>query len=180
MPVLQPSEYDISYFLSLNVPGGPTGEFWSDLASRFSGSNAITNKQVLEIGCAKGFFVKDLRDLGVDAYGLEVSQYAIDNCEPGMDAYLTVGDARTYLSNYVRNQWDFVVSLRFLECIDPSDMPSLVSEMNRISKKQVHIIDTSANALYYEVHDLTWWDQFSFANGTRLVDNQNWSNIINT
>ena len=38
--------------------------------------------RVLDIGCAKGFLVKDLLDLGIDAYGVDVSEYALQNCMP--------------------------------------------------------------------------------------------------
>ena len=38
--------------------------------------------KVLDIGCAKGFFVNDLVDKGIDAYGIDISSYAIKNCHP--------------------------------------------------------------------------------------------------
>ena len=34
-------------------------------------------QKVLDIGCGKGFLVKDLVDLGIDAYGLDISKYGI-------------------------------------------------------------------------------------------------------
>ena len=36
-------------------------------------------QKVLDIGCAKGFLVKDLVDLGIDAVGIDISKYAIKN-----------------------------------------------------------------------------------------------------
>ena len=38
--------------------------------------------RVLDIGAAKGFLVKDLLDLGIDCYGVDVSEYAVTNCHP--------------------------------------------------------------------------------------------------
>jgi 2-polyprenyl-3-methyl-5-hydroxy-6-metoxy-1,4-benzoquinol methylase len=151
---------------------------WLDKANVFSNQNALQNKQVLDVGCAKGFLVKSLRDLGVDAYGIDVSQYAIDNSEDGMDSYLTVADARTYLATYSNRQWDWLISLRFLECIDEAELPALVSEMNRVSKSQIHVIDTEPNPLYYVVRDLAWWGALDWARSTRLIQNENWDNII--
>lgn len=51
----------------------------------------------LDIGCAKGFLVKDLRAVcpGLDAFGLDVSRYAIEQAEPEAKPYVFVGDART-------------------------------------------------------------------------------------
>ena len=47
--------------------------------------------RVLDIGCAKGFFVKDLRDAlpGLDAIGIDVSDYAIENAYPEAKPYLS-------------------------------------------------------------------------------------------
>ena len=38
--------------------------------------------KVLDFGCAKGFLVKALRLLDVQAYGVDVSEYAIDRVDP--------------------------------------------------------------------------------------------------
>jgi SAM-dependent methyltransferase len=47
-------------------------------------------KTVLDVGCAKGFLVKALRNLGLQAYGVDISEYAIGKAESGMREYLRV------------------------------------------------------------------------------------------
>lgn len=49
--------------------------------------------RVLDVGCGKGFLVKDLVALGIDAYGLDVSQYALMHCEPEVVGRLHIGSA---------------------------------------------------------------------------------------
>lgn len=49
--------------------------------------------RVLDIGCAKGFLVKDLLALGIDAYGIDVSTYALMHCEPEVVGRLHLGSA---------------------------------------------------------------------------------------
>jgi len=49
--------------------------------------------RVLDVGCAKGFLVKDLLALGIDAYGLDISSYAVLNCEPEVVGRLHLGSA---------------------------------------------------------------------------------------
>ena len=49
--------------------------------------------RVLDVGCAKGFLVKDLVALGVDAYGLDISRYALMHCEPEVIGRLHLGSA---------------------------------------------------------------------------------------
>ncbi len=47
--------------------------------------------KVLDIGCGKGFLVKDLLALGIDAYGLDISEYALMHCEPEVVARIHQG-----------------------------------------------------------------------------------------
>lgn len=49
--------------------------------------------RVLDVGCAKGFLVKDLLALGIDAYGLDISQYALMHCEREVVGRLHLGSA---------------------------------------------------------------------------------------
>lgn len=202
MAVLQPSEYDASYFDGATqamrhnagysnyqrwyrtIGENSLGERWKDYAKHWLDHLSLTNKTVLDVGCAKGFLVKDLRDMGIEAYGLDVSQYAIDNCEPEAAPYLTVGDARTVLSQYKRNEFDVLISLRFIECIPEVDIPDLVSEMNRISKLQVHVVDdfTGRKAVaaqyYIQKTQQQWLDDFDWDRGTKIIAQENINNIL--
>jgi SAM-dependent methyltransferase len=49
--------------------------------------------RVLDIGCAKGFFVKDLREAlpGLEVYGVDISDYALENAHPDAKPYLRKG-----------------------------------------------------------------------------------------
>ena len=49
--------------------------------------------RVLDIGCAKGYLVKDLLDVcpGLEVYGIDISSYAIANCHPGVTNKLVLG-----------------------------------------------------------------------------------------
>lgn len=151
------------------------GELWIDYANRLKNKHQLKGKKVLEIGCAKGFLIKDLRDMGVDAWGIDVSQYAIDNCESEVAPYLKVGDVRTALSQYKNREFDIVFSLRFLECISEEDLPNLISETNRISKFQFHGIDEDGNENFYLLNPLEWWIELPFVKGTLLFSNQNFN-----
>lgn len=46
------------------------------------------NKRILDYGCAKGFIVYALRLLNVEAYGYDISKYAIKNCKKEVSSYL--------------------------------------------------------------------------------------------
>jgi len=201
MPVLKPKEYDISYFdgkkttYSHNagyaeykrwkrfgndfVPTEEsTGEYFRDLALRLKNDYSLANKKVLELGCAKGFVVEDLREMGVDAYGIDVSQYAIDQASPAVKPYLTVADARTHLSTYKNKEFDVVFSRWFLSCIDDADLPNLIKEMNRISKLQVHIVREEMPPEFYNAKLGKEWLNFDWAKGTIIIPNRNMQQVL--
>src|SRR3990172_72968 len=58
-----------------------------------SGIN-IVGKKVLVLGCAYGYLVKHLVSLGVDAYGLDISTFAISQAPQEIASRVFVGDAR--------------------------------------------------------------------------------------
>lgn len=196
MPVLQPNEYNISYFdgdkTSLKHNAGfseykrwkrfdgidSLGEFWKDIANKFRNDHALVNKKVLELGCAKGFIVKDLRDMGVDAYGMDISQYALDNAEKESRPYLYLGDVRTDLSQFSNKEFDFVFSIRLWECVADEDIEDLISEITRISKKQAHTISISAREDYYNVKTLQQWLVYKWPKNTILAEYNNLNNYL--
>src|SRR5215469_7195333 len=50
--------------------------------------------RVLDVGCAKGFLVKDLMRVcpGLEAFGLDISDYALLHCEPEVVGRLHLGN----------------------------------------------------------------------------------------
>ena len=49
--------------------------------------------KVLDVGCAKGFLVKDFFDLGIQSSGIDISKYAIDNSLLEIKDRLVIGSA---------------------------------------------------------------------------------------
>src|SRR6516162_3188774 len=51
--------------------------------------------RVLDVGCAKGFLVKDLMKVcpGLEVFGLDISLYALMHCEPEVVGRLHLGTA---------------------------------------------------------------------------------------
>ena len=48
------------------------------------------NSNILEYGCANGYLVKCLNDFGVNSYGVDISNYAINNCPTDVKNRLVV------------------------------------------------------------------------------------------
>jgi SAM-dependent methyltransferase len=64
-----------------------------DIAAHFK---LEAGDRVLDIGCAKGFLMRDLMEIvpGLDAWGLEISHYAIENCHPDARGRIVRGTAQ--------------------------------------------------------------------------------------
>lgn len=179
---LQPSEFDASYFDgALQATRHNAGysryerwnrngsEFWKDKANDWVNHLAVANKKVLELGCAKGFMVKDMRDAGVDAYGMDVSSYAIGECESGMSQYLYTGNA-TDLSQFSNKEFDIIISFRLLECLSDSDVTSVMNECKAKGKKQIHVVSLNANSTFYQQRTVQQWiDDFDWPKGTVIA-----------
>ncbi len=90
--------------------------------------------RVLDVGCAKGFLVKDLLTAcpGLEAFGLDISEYAMMHCEPETVGRLHLGDAiklpfpdRSFAAviciNTIHNlaRPDLVTALREIERLAP-------------------------------------------------------------
>jgi len=193
--LLQASEYDASYFdgrtqaYRHNAGYGHydrwyrnDSEFWKDKAANWINHLALSGKKVLEIGCAKGFLVKDLRDAGVDAYGIDVSPYAISQCEEGVAPYLTVADARNLGSlGYARNEFDVLITSRFLECLSDAEVTQFNTDAAFCSRKQVHLITPPGglNQDYYNAKTAQQWlDGFSWPKGTVIAPYNDEDNFL--
>jgi len=50
--------------------------------------NIKERDSILDFGCAKGYMVKSFRMLYRDAYGVDISDYAISNCDKEVENYL--------------------------------------------------------------------------------------------
>lgn len=127
---------------------------------------------LLDVGCAKGFLVGYLRDLGVDAYGLDWSEYAVSSAEDRLKPYLSVGDAVDISDHY-----DWIISARFMICLEQKGIKKLVKVFNEHSENQLHFIDLTPNDKYYIRKPLEWWAKQGFKKGTAIVGSS-WNDQI--
>jgi len=89
--------------------------------------------RVLDVGCAKGFLVKDLLSQGIDAYGVDVSEYAMMHCEPEVVGRLHVGSAEKL--PFPDQSFDVVLAINSLHNLEKPDLIVALREMERLARK---------------------------------------------
>ena len=87
----------------------------------------------LDIGCAKGFLVQDMLDLGIDAYGADISEYAIKSASKKLQGRLHICDAKNlYFPN---KSFDVVVSINTIHNLEKQNCLRALREVQRLAKK---------------------------------------------
>ena len=113
-------------------------KYWKEVVKDFQKYwNLSSGSKVLDVGCAKGFMVYDLKKLIPDAYveGIDISNYAIENCMEEVKDYLKVGDAKNL--PYDDNEFDFVISINTIHNLEIDDCGKSLREIVRVSKKKL-------------------------------------------
>ncbi|MGH9164950.1 MAG: class I SAM-dependent methyltransferase [Acidimicrobiales bacterium] len=89
-------------------------------------------RRTLDVGCATGFVVEALRELGVDAQGVDVSQFAVEQAAHGARGHLHYGDLTRRLP-FPAQRFDVVTALETLEHLPPELVPRTVAELYRVT-----------------------------------------------
>ena len=89
--------------------------------------------RVLDIGCAKGFLVKDLMSVcpGLEVFGLDISHYALMNCEPEVIGRLHLGSAESL--PFPDQSFDCVLSLNTVHNFTRLVAIDVMREIQRVS-----------------------------------------------
>jgi SAM-dependent methyltransferase len=97
-------------------------------------------RNMLDIGCGRGAFTLAARNEGIEAYGFDFSEYAINNLCPGCRReWFRVWDATETPWPYGDKSFDLVVCLDCLEHLYSEDIPKVVDEMYRVARKWVFL-----------------------------------------
>lgn len=118
-------------------------------------------EKTLDVGCAKGFLVKGLTELGVDAYGIDPSVYAVTEAHPEIKDKIELETAQSI--PFPDNTFDAVTCFDVLEHIPARDVHKTLKEMLRVSRKWVLLrvvtreIIGDLDASHETIRDRDWW-----------------------
>jgi SAM-dependent methyltransferase len=118
--------------------------------------NLKPGDRVLDVGCAKGFLVKDLMKVcpGLEVFGLDISEYALMHCEPE-----TVG--RLHLGNCLRmpfpdGSFSAVTAINVVHNLERDDCIRAVREIERLAPGRGYIQVDSYRTPEEEEVFLSW------------------------
>lgn len=134
--------------------------------------NIKAGDKILDVGCGKGFLLYEISLLvpGVEIFGLDVSDYAIEHSKEEIKDRLTVGNANSL--PYSDGFFDFVYSLNTLHNLHNYDLDKALREIERVGKNNKYICVESyrnesekTNLLYWQVtcesfctpQEWQWW-----------------------
>jgi 2-polyprenyl-3-methyl-5-hydroxy-6-metoxy-1,4-benzoquinol methylase len=122
---------------------------------------------ILVVGCAKGFLVRILQQLGVVCEGIDISEYAIEkskqyteNCKVG-----NICD----MNEYKDNQFEVVICLETIEHIPKPYLDKALNELSRVAKRYIVIstpegkdedktdLSDGGDPSHFSVHTPAFW-----------------------
>jgi hypothetical protein len=123
----QRAVYDAAYFAS--VGGLPYRRddhwlrFFGRIADRIVADFAPTT--VLDAGCAMGFLVEALRDRGVEAFGFDVSDYALDHVRKDVRPYTW----QASITDPLDRDYDLIVCIEVLEHLPAEESDTAIENL---------------------------------------------------
>lgn len=105
----------------------------------------IGPKTVLDAGCALGFLVETLRDRKVEAYGVDISEYAIEHTHASIRPYCQAAS----ITEPFAQKYDLIVTIEVLEHLERLDAEKAIANLCQ------YCDDILFSSSPYEYKDLT-------------------------
>jgi ubiquinone/menaquinone biosynthesis C-methylase UbiE len=134
--------------------------------------NLKAGDKVLDVGCGKGFLIYDFLKVvpGLEIYGIDISEYAVQNAKPEIKDRIQVASATDL--PFADNHFDLVYSITTLHNLHTYDLEKSLREIERVGKDKKYICvesyrneEEKANLLYWQVtcesfytpEEWDWW-----------------------
>lgn len=143
-------------------------------------------KKILEIGCAFGWTVDELRKRGYNAYGCDISEYAI-NKYPRPYLYVCdltckdlMGDNKTFSAGHLLahvNYFDLIYSFNTFEHIATEDVRPFLMAINCLLKENGILMATidpiwGTDLTHKTIKPREWWVEQAKKEGLEYLDKE--------
>lgn len=130
---------------------------WRSVAKKLAEHYQLKQGQkVLDVGCGMAHLLYELTQEvpGLDVYGIDVSQYALEHAKEEVRDKVRYGKAQDIL--FGDSEFDLVISLATLHNLKVYDLKKAVQEIERVSKGKSYIMVESFRNDREEVNMLYW------------------------
>jgi SAM-dependent methyltransferase len=123
-------------------------DHWKTFFGRVADSIArqLQPTTVLDAGCAKGFLVAALRDIGVEAEGFDMSEVAVATAPESARGHVRVAS----LTEPIEGRYDLVTCIEVIEHLDPADAVTAVA--NLCAASDLVLLSSSPGDLHEATH----------------------------
>ena len=123
----------------------------------------IAPATVLDAGCAMGMVVEALRDRGVEAFGIDISEYAIGNVREDVRPFCSVG---SILEPFPR-RYDLIVCIEVLEHLSAREAERAVANFVRFSDDVLFSSSPKdfKETTHFNVQPPEWWAELFARHG---------------
>ncbi len=136
---------------------------------------------VLDLGCGKGHLVHAFNELGVESFGVDVSEYAINHSPESVRARLFKADLVSEALPFQGKRFDMITALGLLEHL--KDVDHTICEMKRVlqpggilfirtPKRSVEMVNSMfgiSDPTHINVHPRAYWVRTLEAQGFRYI-----------
>jgi ubiquinone/menaquinone biosynthesis C-methylase UbiE len=110
--------------------------------------------KLLDVGCGEGYHVRDAIEEGIDAYGIDISSYALENALYSVKDKITFGSITEI--PFADDEFDLITAFDVIEHIHPKDTLNAIAEIQRVLKYGGLVIITTPSCNFGDwVSDLT-------------------------
>ena len=115
--------------------------FWTNVVKDLADYYKLKDgSKILDIGCGKGFMIYDFLQYNNKFIikGIDISDYAIENCMDEVKDNLEVGNANKLV--FEDDYFDLVISINTIHNLEKEECAKSLREIERVSKKDKFII----------------------------------------
>ena len=146
---------------------------WLNLLPKFiKRYNLNNNSKILDLGCKKGFIMKDLKILlpGAKVYGIEDHLYPIKNAEKEIKKNIIFSNY--YKIPFKKNYFDLIIGFSSIYKYNFIDVVKTIKEINRVSKNSFFTV-----ASYSNKKDKELFDKWTLL-GTTILQKKEWKQLF--
>lgn len=132
--------------------------------------------QILDFGSSKGFLVKAFRLLYRQAWGCDISKYAIDNCDKDVEQFCLHSNGKVIPFNC---RFDWCIAKDVFEHIPESELKYTLAEIGRFCDKLFAIIplgdgnlftipDYNKDVTHVTAQPTLWWNEMFYSSGWKV------------